>query len=200
MRAALAVERFPVIGFRAELQDGAYHDVDSSAAAFEIAAWEAFRRACAKAAMQTVEPVAAVEILLSVRKADMLIETLRRIGGDWTVLEPAAAIVAGEVPASRLVDCMAAIDQCGGVAKVAFSHYVPSPAPGDGSYNSPKGERRIVVNGRAELDEDWDAVRHRLTLEGLADVEAGNVIDHEVVRDWMDRLTSPPRGRGPLPG
>lgn len=202
MRAALAVERFPVIGFRVELLDGAYHDVDSTAAAFEAAGWEAFRRACANAGTRTVEPVAAVEILISVRQADMLMDTLGRIGGDWTLLEPATAIVAGEVPASCLVGCMAAIDQLGGGAKVAFSHYVssPAPAPEDGSYNSPKGARRMVVNGGAELDEDWDTVRHRQTLEGLADVAAGNVIDHEVVAAWMDRLTFPPRGRGPLPG
>ncbi len=200
MRAALAVERFPVIGFRAELLDGAYHDVDSSAAAFEIAAREAFRRACAKARVQTVEPVAAVEILIATRQADTLIDTLRRIGGDWTLLEPAAAIIAGDVRASGLLGCMAAIDQFGGAAKVAFSHYVSSPAPEDGSCNPPTGARRAVPNGGAESGEDWDTARHRRTLEGLADVDTGNVIDHEIVRAWMDGLMSPPPRRAGLPG
>ena len=40
---------FPVIDFRAELYDGAYHDVDSSVMAFEIAARAAFAKRCRKA-------------------------------------------------------------------------------------------------------------------------------------------------------
>jgi predicted transcriptional regulator len=30
--------------------------------------------------------------------------------------------------------------------------------------------------------------RHRLTLEALADVDAGHVIDHQSVQAWADRL------------
>jgi elongation factor G len=41
---------FPVIDFKATLVDGAYHDVDSSALAFEIAARAAFREAAQKGA------------------------------------------------------------------------------------------------------------------------------------------------------
>lgn len=37
--------------------------------------------------------------------------------------------------------------------------------------------------------------RHRLTLEALADVAAGNVIDHQAVQAWADSLDT---GR-PLP-
>ena len=40
---------FPVIDFKCTLVDGAYHDVDSSVMAFEIAARAAFREAMAKA-------------------------------------------------------------------------------------------------------------------------------------------------------
>lgn len=32
--------------------------------------------------------------------------------------------------------------------------------------------------------------RRRLTLEALADVDAGNVIDHQAVQDWADSLDS----------
>ncbi len=35
---------------------------------------------------------------------------------------------------------------------------------------------------------DWEEERHRMTLEGLADVDAGRVVDHEVVRTWADSL------------
>jgi predicted transcriptional regulator len=37
--------------------------------------------------------------------------------------------------------------------------------------------------------------RRRLTLEALADVDAGNVIDHQNVRAWADRLGT----ESPLP-
>jgi len=36
--------------------------------------------------------------------------------------------------------------------------------------------------------------RHKTTLEGLADVDAGRVIDHETVRAWADSL---PRSQPP---
>jgi predicted transcriptional regulator len=41
--------------------------------------------------------------------------------------------------------------------------------------------------------------RHRLTLEALADVDAGRVIDHQAVQAWADSLSAgkplpPPRG------
>jgi predicted transcriptional regulator len=35
---------------------------------------------------------------------------------------------------------------------------------------------------------DQEEERHRLTLEGLADVEAGRVIDHQAVQAWADTL------------
>jgi predicted transcriptional regulator len=50
---------------------------------------------------------------------------------------------------------------------------------------------------------DWidrEEERTRLTLEGLADVDAGRVIDHAAVRAWADSLNSddplPPPTRG----
>ena len=31
---------------------------------------------------------------------------------------------------------------------------------------------------------------HRLTLKGLADIDAGRVVDHETVRAWADSLST----------
>jgi predicted transcriptional regulator len=40
---------------------------------------------------------------------------------------------------------------------------------------------------------DLEEERHRMTLEGLADVDAGRVVDHEAVLRWVDSLgTSEP--------
>ncbi|WPX97521.1 elongation factor G [Candidatus Fokinia crypta] len=52
--------------FRAVLTDGAYHDVDSSALAFEIAAKAAFREGMAKASPRLLEPIMKVEVVTPV--------------------------------------------------------------------------------------------------------------------------------------
>jgi elongation factor G len=54
---------FPMIDFRVTLYDGAYHDVDSSAMAFEIAARAAFREGIPRCAPRLLEPVMRVEVV-----------------------------------------------------------------------------------------------------------------------------------------
>ena len=54
---------FPCIDFKATLFDGAYHDVDSSVLAFEIAARAAFREGAAKAGPVLLEPMMKVEVV-----------------------------------------------------------------------------------------------------------------------------------------
>jgi len=54
---------FPMIDFKATLIDGAYHDVDSSVLAFEIAARAAFREGIAKAGPKLLEPMMRVEVV-----------------------------------------------------------------------------------------------------------------------------------------
>jgi elongation factor G len=54
---------FPVIDFKVSLIDGAYHDVDSSVLAFEIASRAAFREASEKVAMKLLEPIMKVEVV-----------------------------------------------------------------------------------------------------------------------------------------
>jgi len=54
---------FPVIDFKVALVDGAYHDVDSSVLAFEIAARAAMRDGLKKAGAKLLEPVMKVEVV-----------------------------------------------------------------------------------------------------------------------------------------
>ncbi|WP_338502973.1 elongation factor G [Sphingomonas kaistensis] len=54
---------FPIIDFDIVLYDGAYHDVDSSALAFEITARGAMREAAQKAGITLLEPVMKVEVV-----------------------------------------------------------------------------------------------------------------------------------------
>ena len=54
---------FPVVDVVATLYDGSYHEVDSSALAFQIAARGAFRDAMQKCAAKLLEPVMKVEVM-----------------------------------------------------------------------------------------------------------------------------------------
>ena len=54
---------FPVIDFKVALTDGAYHDVDSSVLAFEIAARAAMREGLRKAGAKLLEPIMKVEVV-----------------------------------------------------------------------------------------------------------------------------------------
>ncbi|MEN2494817.1 MAG: Elongation factor G [Hyphomicrobiaceae bacterium hypho_1] len=54
---------FPLVDMKVTLTDGAYHEVDSSAIAFEIAARAALREGCSKAGLKLLEPIMDVEIV-----------------------------------------------------------------------------------------------------------------------------------------
>jgi elongation factor G len=54
---------FPVIDLKVTLTDGAYHEVDSSALAFEIAARAAMKEGLAKSGPKLLEPVMRVEVV-----------------------------------------------------------------------------------------------------------------------------------------
>jgi elongation factor G len=54
---------FPLIDFKATLVDGAYHDVDSSVLAFEIASRAAFKELREKGAPKLLEPIMNVEVV-----------------------------------------------------------------------------------------------------------------------------------------
>ena len=53
---------FPVVGIKAMLVDGAYHEVDSSEMAFKIAGSMGFKEAVRKANPASLEPLMAVEV------------------------------------------------------------------------------------------------------------------------------------------
>lgn len=54
---------FPVVDVKAVLYDGSYHDVDSSALAFEIAAKAAFREGMPKCNPKLLEPIMKVDVI-----------------------------------------------------------------------------------------------------------------------------------------
>jgi elongation factor G len=54
---------FPMVDMKVTLYDGAYHEVDSSAIAFEIASRQAMREGCNKAGVKLLEPIMDVEVV-----------------------------------------------------------------------------------------------------------------------------------------
>jgi elongation factor G len=52
-----------MVDMKVTLFDGAYHEVDSSAIAFEIAARTCMKEACAKAGVKLLEPIMDVEVV-----------------------------------------------------------------------------------------------------------------------------------------
>lgn len=54
---------FPIVDMKVELYDGSYHEVDSSAIAFEIAARSAMKEGCDKGGIKLLEPVMDVEVV-----------------------------------------------------------------------------------------------------------------------------------------
>jgi elongation factor G len=54
---------FPVIDFSAKLTDGKYHEVDSNALTFDIAARAAFRELASRGAVKLLEPIMKVEVV-----------------------------------------------------------------------------------------------------------------------------------------
>jgi elongation factor G len=95
---------FPMTDFKATLLDGAYHDVDSSALAFEIAAKAAFREACASAAPVLLEPMMRVEVVTPDDYTGDIIGDLNSRRGQVGGMEPRgnAQVINALVPLSSM--------------------------------------------------------------------------------------------------
>lgn len=72
---------YPAVDFRAVLLDGAFHERDSSAMVFELAASHALREAFAKARPHLLEPVMAVEVITPTEYLGDVIGDLHRRRG-----------------------------------------------------------------------------------------------------------------------
>ncbi len=71
------VAGFPVVDVKVQLIDGKYHDVDSSALAFEIATRACFREALQRGKSVLLEPVMKIEVVTPVDCAGAVIRDLR---------------------------------------------------------------------------------------------------------------------------
>jgi len=123
---------FPTVDFRATLYDGSYHDVDSNALTFEIAAKACFREAIRKGAPVLLEPVMRVETVTpGDHLGDVIGDINRRRGQILEQLERGTNIaVVSTVPLSEMFGYIGHLrGMTSGRASytMEFSHYDPVP-------------------------------------------------------------------------
>ena len=95
---------FPVVGVKATLLDGQYHDVDSSEMAFKIAGSMAFKEAARKASPVLLEPMMAVEVRTPEEYMGDVIGDLNSRRGQIQSMEDASGVkvVRALVPLSEM--------------------------------------------------------------------------------------------------
>lgn len=126
------VAGFPTIDFKATLIDGAYHDVDSSALAFEIAARAAFREGILKCAPKLLEPIMKVEVVTPEDYMGDVIGDLNSRRGQVTGMDQRgnARIVNALVPLANMfgyVNTLRSMSQGRAQFSMVFDHYEQVP-------------------------------------------------------------------------
>jgi elongation factor G len=124
---------FPVIDFKVRLIDGAYHDVDSSVMAFEIAARSAFKELARKAAPKLLEPIMAVEVITPEDYVGGVVGDLNSRRGmiKGTEMRGISQLIKANVPLSNMfgyVNTLRSLSQGRAQFTMLFSHYDHVPA------------------------------------------------------------------------
>ncbi|NOQ36466.1 MAG: elongation factor G [Methylococcaceae bacterium] len=123
---------FPCLDFKVILMDGAFHAVDSSAVAFEIAAKNAYRQSVPKAGPQLIEPIMKVDVFTPEDHVGDVIGDLNRRRG---MIQGQEAGVTGvrikaDVALSEMfgyIGDLRTMTSGRGQFSMEFSHYLPCP-------------------------------------------------------------------------
>ncbi|WP_095011836.1 elongation factor G [Tsuneonella mangrovi] len=124
---------FPIIDFTITLYDGAYHDVDSSAIAFEIAGRGAMREVAEKSGIKLLEPIMKVEVVTPEDYLGDVIGDLNSRRGQiqGTDSRGNAQVVEANVPLANMfgyVNELRSFTQGRAQYTMQFSHYDEVPA------------------------------------------------------------------------
>jgi elongation factor G len=126
------VAGFPCIDFKATLFDGAYHDVDSSALAFEIAARAAFREGLPKCKPALLEPIMKVEVVTPEDYMGDVIGDLNSRRGQVQSMDSRgnARVIAAMVPLANMfgyINTLRSMSQGRAQYSMEFHHYEQVP-------------------------------------------------------------------------
>ena len=124
---------FPMVDIKATLLDGAYHEVDSSALAFEIAGRAAFREGVQKARPVLLEPIMKVEVVTPDDYAGGVIGDLnsRRGQVQGTEMRGNATVINAMVPLANMfgyVNTLRSMSQGRAQYTMQFDHYAQVPS------------------------------------------------------------------------
>ena len=127
------VAGYPVIDISVTLYDGAYHDVDSSVMAFEIAGRTAFKDALSKSQPKLLEPMMKVEVVTPEDFVGDVIGDLNSRRGQVQGMEPQgnATLVKSTVPLATMfgyVNNLRSMTQGRAVYTMQFDNYELVPA------------------------------------------------------------------------
>jgi elongation factor G len=127
-----ALAGFPVVDFKVTLTEGAYHDVDSSTLAFEIAGRAAFREGMRKAGSQILEPIMNVEVVTPEDYMGDIIGDLNSRRGQVSGMDQRgnARVINAMVPLSNMfgyVNTLRSMSQGRAQFTMVFHHYEPVP-------------------------------------------------------------------------
>lgn len=142
---------FPVLDVVVNLSDGAYHAVDSSAIAFEIAAKGAFRQSIPKAGPQLLEPIMKVDVYSTEDDVGNVIGDLNRRRGMISGQEPSAAGVRikADVPLSEMfgyISTLRTLTSGRGQFSMEFSHYAACPTNVAETVIAKEKEKKAAAN------------------------------------------------------
>ncbi len=123
---------FPIVNVEVDLDDGAFHDVDSSEMAFKICAMAAIRQAYEKANPTALEPVMKVEVSAPDEFQGSVMGQLNQrrgmIGG--TTTQEGFVVIVAEVPLSEMFGYstdLRSATQGKGEFTMEFARYAPVP-------------------------------------------------------------------------
>ncbi len=123
---------FPCTDFKATLHDGAYHDVDSSSMAFEIAARACFREGIPQAKPKFLEPIMKVEVVTPEDYMGDIIGDLNSRRGQVNGMDQRgnARVIDAEVPLANMfgyVNTLRSMSQGRAQYTMQFDHYAEVP-------------------------------------------------------------------------
>jgi elongation factor G len=123
---------FPVVDLKVTLIDGDYHDVDSSALAFEIAARAALREALREGAPVLLEPIMKVEVVTPEDYTGSVIGDLNSRRGQiqGQDMRGNANVVNAMVPLANMfgyVNTLRSMSQGRATFTMQFDHYAEVP-------------------------------------------------------------------------
>jgi len=127
------VAGFPVVDVKVQLIDGAYHEVDSSALAFEIASRAAFREALQKGKSVLLEPIMKVEVVTPEEYTGSVIGDLNSRRGQiqGQDMRGNANVIDAMVPLMNMfgyVNNLRSMSQGRATFTMQFDHYAEAPA------------------------------------------------------------------------